>query len=108
MCPPPASIWPLHAVAPGQRGDPAAAAAAYEELPADQVRVSWTRPPETLATRDNLAGWVGDAGDAAGAAAMFDQLLADRLRVLGPAHPTTRGTLASLAYRLDQAATDPS
>ena len=54
--------------------------------------------PDTLAARDNLAHWRGEAGDAAGAVAEFEALLADRVRVLGPDHPDTLTTRGNLAY----------
>ena len=45
--------------------------------------------PDTLAARDNLARWTGEAGDAAGARDQFAALLPIRERVLGPEHPDT-------------------
>jgi hypothetical protein len=82
----------------GEAGDPAAAAAALEELLADMVRMLGPDHPHTLTTRNNLASWRGEAGDTAGAAAALEELLADRLRVLGRDHPhtlTARYNLAS-------------
>ena len=49
-----------------RRGTPAGAAAAYEELLADQLRVLGPDHPDTLITRNNLAFWRGEAGDAGG------------------------------------------
>ena len=62
--------------------------------------------PDTLTTRDNLAGWRGEAGDAAGAAAAFEEVLADRLRVLGPDHPDTLTTRHNLAQWRERAGLD--
>ena len=42
--------------------------------------------PDTLATRDNLARWTGEAGDAAGARDQYAELLPVLERVLGPEH----------------------
>jgi Tetratricopeptide repeat len=81
----------------------AGAAAAYEELLADRLRVLGPDHPDTLTTRNNLAGLRGVAGDAAGAAAAYEELLADRLRVLGPDHPDTLTTRDSLAYLRERA-----
>jgi hypothetical protein len=46
----------------GQAGDPAAAAAAYEDLLADRLRVLGPDHPDTLTTRNNLAYWRGQMG----------------------------------------------
>jgi hypothetical protein len=54
--------------------------------------------PRTLATRDNLARFTGEAGDAAGARDQFAELLPIRERVLGPEHPATLTTRRNLAY----------
>ncbi|WP_063766788.1 tetratricopeptide repeat-containing protein [Streptomyces sp. NRRL S-1896] len=53
--------------------------------------------PHTLAARNLLAWWRGQAGDAAGAAAALAGVLADRIRVLGPDHPDTFNTRGHLA-----------
>ncbi|HSV66346.1 MAG TPA: tetratricopeptide repeat protein, partial [Mycobacteriales bacterium] len=82
----------------GEAGDAAGAAAAFEVLLADDLRVLGPDHPDTLATRHDLAWWRGQAGDAAGAAAAFEVLLADRLRVLGPDHPDTLPTRGNLAF----------
>ena len=52
----------------GESGDPAGAAAAFEELLTDYLRVLGPDHPGTLAARNNLAYWRGQAGDPAGAA----------------------------------------
>ena len=51
----------------GHAGDPAGAAAAYEELLSDQLRVLGPDHPDTLDTRNSLAYWRAKAGDPAGA-----------------------------------------
>ncbi|MGW0764783.1 tetratricopeptide repeat protein, partial [Streptomyces sp. NPDC002676] len=58
----------------GMAGDAAGAAAAYEQLLADQLWALGEDHPHTLAARSNLAYWRGMAGDAAGAAAAYEQL----------------------------------
>ena len=59
--------------------------------------------PDTLAARNNLAFWTGQAGDAAGARDQLAALLPIRERVLGPEHPDTLTTRASLAHCTGQA-----
>jgi hypothetical protein len=81
----------------GAAGDPAGAAAAFEELLADVLRVFGPDHHGTLTTRHNLAMWRGEAGDPAGAATAYKKLLADRIRVLGPDHPHTLITRNNLA-----------
>jgi hypothetical protein len=81
----------------GEAGDPGGAAAEFEQLLSDQLRVLGPDHPDSLSTRNNLAAWRGEAGDPGGAAAEFEQLLSDQLRVLGPDHPDiviTRGNIA--------------
>jgi hypothetical protein len=52
--------------------------------------------PDTLSTRNTLAGWRWRAGDLAAAAAAYEDLLADASRVLGPDHPDTLATRSNL------------
>ncbi|WP_406436626.1 tetratricopeptide repeat protein [Streptomyces sp. NBC_01613] len=80
-----------------EAGDAAGAAAAFEVLVTDYVRVLGSDHFETLKVGHNLAHWRGKAGDATGAAAAFDVLLADCLRVLGPDHPHTLTARQGLA-----------
>jgi hypothetical protein len=82
----------------GQVGDPAGAAATYEQLLTDVVPLFGQDHADTLAVRHNIAFWRGEAGDPAGAVMAFEQLLADRLRVLGPDHPDTLAARGNLAY----------
>ena len=54
--------------------------------------------PNTLTSRNSLAGAYGSAGDLSRAIPLFEATLADRQRVLGPDHPdtlTSRNNLAS-------------
>ena len=87
----------------GESGDPAGAAAQYEMLLADRLRVLGADHPDTLITRTNLARWRGEIGDLAGAAAQYEALLADHLRVLGPDHPDTLTTRNNLAFMRGEA-----
>ncbi|NLT57160.1 MAG: tetratricopeptide repeat protein, partial [Actinomycetales bacterium] len=72
----------------------ALAAALYEHalphLPPDH--------PDTLASRNNLAGAYASAGDLARAVRLYEQTLADLTRVLGPDHPSTLTSRNNLAY----------
>ena len=57
--------------------------------------------PDSLVSRNNLAGAYESAGRLGEAIPLYEQVLADRRRVLGPDHPdtlTSRGSLAG-AYR---------
>jgi hypothetical protein len=47
--------------------------------------------PQTLTSRNNLAGAYQWAGRLLEAIALYEQVLADRERVLGPDHPDTLG-----------------
>jgi asparagine synthetase B (glutamine-hydrolysing) len=91
----------MHEVLPGntvrvdRRG---LTARTFADLLEHVTRVLGPDHPDTLATRNNLAGWRGEAGDAAGAATAHTDLLADRMRVLGPDHHHTLATWGNLAY----------
>jgi hypothetical protein len=74
-------------------------------------RVQGPEHPDTLAARNQLARWTGEAGDAAGARDLFAALLPVRERVQGPEHPDTLATRANLAYwsgKTEEAAPDAS
>ncbi|MFE5709625.1 tetratricopeptide repeat protein [Streptomyces sp. NPDC056501] len=59
----------------------------------------WARNhPDTLASRNNLAGVYESAGDLARATPLYEQTLADRVRVLGEDHPDTLTSRNNLAY----------
>jgi hypothetical protein len=71
-------------------------------------RVQGPEHPDTLAARNQLARWTGDA---AGARKQFAVLLPIRERVQGPEHPDTLATRANLAYwsgKTQEAAPDAS
>ncbi|VTX66740.1 Tetratricopeptide repeat protein [Actinomyces naeslundii] len=67
--------------------------------------------PDTLASRNNLAGTYRDAGRLDKAIALYEQTLEDSIRVLGPDHPSTLTSRLNLAGayqaagRLDEAIT---
>ena len=54
--------------------------------------------PDTLATRDDLVAWTGQAGDPAGARDQYSALLSAYQRTLGPDHLKTLVTWAYHAY----------
>ena len=62
--------------------------------------------PDTLGSRNNLAGAYQAAGDLGRAIPLYEQALADSGRVLGDDHPDTLTSLNNLAYAY-QAAGDP-
>ena len=68
-------------------------------------------PPDTLASRNNLAGAYESAGRLDEAITLYEQVLADRTHILGPDHPDTLATRNNLACtyrsagRLDEAIT---
>ena len=70
-----------------------------------------TDHPDTLSSRNNLAGAYCDAGRLDEAITLYEQTLEDRTRILGPHHPSTltsRNNLAGAycdAGRLDEAIT---
>ena len=54
--------------------------------------------PDTLASRNNLAGAYESAGDLGRAIPLYEQTLTDSERVLGPDHPQTLASRNKLAY----------
>ncbi|CCI52002.1 tetratricopeptide repeat protein [Nostocoides jenkinsii] len=54
-------------------------------------------PPDTLLSRNNLAGAYRSAGDLGRAIPLYEATLADRERVLGPDHPNTVVTRRKIA-----------
>ena len=63
-----------------------------------QERVLGPDHPDTLTTRNNLAGAYHFAGRFGEAIELFERVLADRVRVLGPDHPDTLTTRNNLAF----------
>ncbi|WP_438491692.1 tetratricopeptide repeat protein [Streptomyces asiaticus] len=54
--------------------------------------------PDTLTSRNNLAGAYQEAGDLGRAIPMYEQTLTDRVRILGEEHPDTLASRNNLAY----------
>jgi hypothetical protein len=52
--------------------------------------------PDTLLSRNNLAGAYQTAGDLGRAIPLYEQTLADRTRVLGADHPITQAVQENL------------
>jgi hypothetical protein len=71
----------------GECGDAREALRLLSELLPDRERVLGADHPDTLRTRNNIAGWYGDCGDAREALRLFSELLPDQERVLGADHP---------------------
>ncbi|MEV0767752.1 tetratricopeptide repeat protein, partial [Nocardia salmonicida] len=65
---------------------------------ADRGRVLGEEHPDTLSSRNNLAGAYQTAGRVAEAIPLFERSLADRGRVLGEQHPDTLSSRNNLAY----------
>ncbi|WP_296491416.1 tetratricopeptide repeat protein, partial [uncultured Actinomyces sp.] len=63
----------------------------------DCARVLGEDHPNTLTSRNNLAGAYLSAGRVTEAIALFEQVLTDRTRILGKDHPATLATLNALA-----------
>ncbi|MBF6125988.1 ATP-binding protein [Nocardia brasiliensis] len=78
--------------------DLSAIAEDVERLLHDQIRVSGTDHPRTLATRRLLAECRGKLGHPATAATDLEQVLADQLRVLGADHLDTLATRRALSH----------
>ncbi|MFD0209624.1 tetratricopeptide repeat protein [Streptomyces hirsutus] len=71
----------------------------YAERSADaDARIHGPDHPDTLVSRDNLAGTYEAAGDLTRAIPLYEATLADRERVLGPDHPDTLTSRNNLAY----------
>jgi Tetratricopeptide repeat/NB-ARC domain len=71
------------------QGQPGRAAGYFQRGLADCVRVLGQGHPQTLASRNNLAGAYRAAGNLGRAISLYKQVLADQLLVLGTDHPHT-------------------
>jgi tetratricopeptide (TPR) repeat protein len=72
----------------------------YEQTLADRERILGADHPDTLSSRNNLAGAYESAGRLDEAIGLHEQTLADRERILGADHPntlTSRNNLAAMA-----------
>ncbi|WP_438494795.1 tetratricopeptide repeat protein, partial [Streptomyces asiaticus] len=59
--------------------------------------------PDTLASRNNLAGAYQEAGDLGRAIPLLKQTLTDRVRILGEEHPDTLASRNNLAGAYQEA-----
>ncbi|MCZ0211400.1 tetratricopeptide repeat protein, partial [Streptomyces sp. UMAF16] len=85
-------------------GDLGRAIPLFEQTLADRVRVLGEDHPNTLTSRNNLAGAYESAGNLGRAIPLYEQTLADAERVLGEEHPITavvRGNFAAVAAQRD-------
>jgi tetratricopeptide (TPR) repeat protein len=83
------------------QGQPGRAARYLQRALADRLRVLGADHPDTLGSRNNLAGAHESAGDLGRAIPLYEQTLADSMRVLGADHPrtlTSRNNLAGAYY----------
>jgi hypothetical protein len=74
------------------------AIAYFSELRDRTQRVLGPDHPQTLGSRNNLAGAYVSAGDLGRAIPLYEQTLSDSERVLGLDHPQTLGSRNNLAY----------
>ena len=72
----------------------------YQQTLTDSERVLGADHPDTLTSRNNLAGAYESAGDLGRAIPLYQQTLTDRERVLGADHPNTLTSRNNLAYAL--------
>ena len=81
----------------------------FEQVLTDRIRILGNDHPDTLASRNNLAGAYQRSGLLDEAIQLFEQTLHDCIRVLGEAHPftaTVRENLEAAKRELDQQAED--
>lgn len=87
------ALWCLNQLA----DSPAQAVALGEPLVADLALTLGDADPQTLTSRNDLAGAYGDAGRVDQAIPLLERTLEDRVRVLGEGHPDTLRSRNSLA-----------
>ncbi|MBM7795322.1 tetratricopeptide repeat protein [Pseudoglutamicibacter cumminsii] len=81
-----------------KRGQVRDAIECLQSLATDTQRILGPDDPDTLTSRDSLAGAYLSAGDLKRAIPLFEQTLTDRERVLGPDHPDMFASRNNLAY----------
>ncbi len=79
------------------QGQPGRAAGYLQRALAGYLRVLGADHPDTLTSRNNLAGAWQAAGDLGRAIPLYEQTLADSVRVLGADHPQTKVVRGNLA-----------
>ncbi|MEU8385760.1 tetratricopeptide repeat protein, partial [Streptosporangium sp. NPDC048865] len=84
-------------------GDLSRAIPLFEQTLTDFRRVLGEDHPDTLGSRNNLAGAYQSAGQLDNAISLFEQTLTDSRRVLGEDHPNTLGSRNNLAYAYEAA-----
>ncbi|MBO4257160.1 tetratricopeptide repeat protein [Streptomyces griseorubiginosus] len=84
-------------------GDLGQAIPLYERTLADSERVLGADHPDTLLSRNNLAGAYAQAGRIDDAITLLEQLVTDFERVLGPEHPHTLSARHNLALWREKA-----
>ena len=97
---------PLATTSPTPTSRPAtwtAPSPCYEQTLTDRERVLGPDHPDTLTSRNNLAGAYQSAGDLDQAIALYEQTLTDRERMLGPDHPDTLTSRNNLAFAYQSA-----
>ncbi|WP_291463741.1 tetratricopeptide repeat protein, partial [Actinomyces sp.] len=62
----------------------------YEQVLPDSIRVLGEDHPDTLTSRNNLAGAYESAGRLTEAITLYEQVLPDSIRVLGEDHSLTK------------------
>ena len=62
----------------------------FEQVLTDRIRVQGEEHPDTLASRNNLAGAYHAAGRLEEAITLFEQVTKDCARILGEDHPLTK------------------
>ncbi|MFE6053974.1 FxSxx-COOH system tetratricopeptide repeat protein, partial [Kitasatospora sp. NPDC056446] len=85
------------------QGAPAAAVPAFRRVVAARVRILGGNHPDTLVSRNNLAGAYESAGDLDRAIPLFERVLDNSERVLGDDHPQTLITRNNLARAYESA-----
>ncbi|MFE2584562.1 FxSxx-COOH system tetratricopeptide repeat protein, partial [Streptomyces sp. NPDC059378] len=75
----------------------------FQRALAAYTRLLGADHPETLSSRNNLAGAYESAGDPARAITLYEQNLADTVRILGADHPNTLNSRNNLASAYESA-----
>jgi hypothetical protein len=91
------AAWHCLATWQGKTGDPATAAAMFNELLTTRTRVLGQTHPDVIRTRHSLADCRGEATNPEDALTGLTELLADCVHVMGDDHPDTLDVRYSLA-----------
>jgi Tetratricopeptide repeat len=74
----------------------------FEQTLTDRQRILGGDHPDTLTSRNNLAGAYYTAGDLGRAIPLFEQTLTDCVRIVGGDHPLTGTVRSNLAYAITE------